>query len=250
MTHQDPARPAAATEASKPRRLRSWWFLSAVLLAFFAFLVYLAALIVTLPATALRRVADIPAPITDLYGGLWEGRAVLDGGYSLDWQLSAWPLFVGRGVAEWTLRGPDTQLAGVATVTPGSFAAADIVGRVGPGLLDLLPGAALQNCTSRAVVDVQQLTWRKGAATAAGAVLISEGRCKDLLGRDTTVPQMTLDLTTKGNDAHALLQDRDSTLAEFTVTGDRRWITRIEPEGAVLVPGMPTSGPVVIEFPF
>ncbi|HBM40243.1 MAG TPA: hypothetical protein DD402_10445, partial [Sulfitobacter sp.] len=88
------------------------------------------------------------------------------------------------------------------------------------------------------------------AAAAAGAVLISEGRCKDLLGRDTTVPQMTLDLTTQGRDAIAILTDRDSTLAKVTVTGERRLIARIEPEGAVLVPGMPTSGPMIIEMPF
>lgn len=250
MTHQDPTRPAAATEGKRHRKPRFRWILSAVLLASFAFLVYVTTLIVTLPATALRRIAVIPASITDLYGGLWEGRAVLDGGYSLDWDLRGWPLFAARGVADWTLQGPDTQLTGVATFTPASISAADIVGRIGPGLVDLIPGAALKNCTSQAVVDVQRLSWRKGAAAAAGAVLISEGRCKDLLGRDTTVPQMTLDLTTEGRDAQALLKDRDSTLAKVTVTGERRLIARIEPEGAVLVPGMPTGGPMIIEMPF
>ena len=61
---------------------------------------------------------------------------------------------------------------------------------------------------------------------------------------------MTLDLTTQGNDARGLLRDRDSVLAELTVTGDRRVIGRVEPEGAVLVPGMPTGGPIIIEYPF
>ena len=61
---------------------------------------------------------------------------------------------------------------------------------------------------------------------------------------------MTLDLTTQGRDAIAILTDRDSTLAKVTVTGERRLIARIEPEGAVLVPGMPTSGPMIIEMPF
>lgn len=250
MTHQDPTIPAAATGEKRHQKPRFRWVMSAVLLACFAFLVYVAALIVTLPASALRRVAVIPAPITDLYGGLWEGRAVLDGGYSLDWDLRGWSLLTARVVADWTLQGPDTQLTGVATVSLGSVSAADVVGRIGPGLLDLVPDAALKDCTSRAVVDVQKVTWREGAAAATGAVLITEGRCTDLLGRDATVPQMTLDLTTEGNDAHARLKDRDSNLAEFTVTGDRRLIARIEPEGAVLVPGMPTSGPMIIEFPF
>ena len=141
MTHQDPTIPAAATEGKRHRKSRFRWIVSAVLLASFAFLVYVTTLIVTLPASALRRIAVIPAPITDLYGGLWEGRAVLDGGYSLDWDLRGWPLFAARGVADWTLQGPDTQLTGVATFTPSSMSATDIVGRIGPGLVDLIPGA-------------------------------------------------------------------------------------------------------------
>ena len=131
MTHQDPTIPAAATEGKRHRKPRFRWILSAVLLASFAFLVYVTTLFVTLPASALRRIAVIPAPITDLYGGLWEGRAVLDGGYSLDWDLRGWPLFAARGVADWTLQGPDTQLTGVATFTPASMSATDIVGESG-----------------------------------------------------------------------------------------------------------------------
>lgn len=203
-----------------------------------------------LPAAALHRVAVVPPQITDLYGGLWKGRATLLGGYSLDWQVRGRSLFLARGVADWTLQGPDTQLTGVTTMTPWSLSATDIVGRAGPGLLGLLPEVVLKNCTSRAVVDVQRLFWKQGSTAAAGIVSVDAGNCEDLLGRVTTVPPMTLDLTTQGDDARGVLRDRDSRLAEFTVTGDRRLIARIEPEGSVLVPGMPTSGPMIIEFPF
>ena len=61
---------------------------------------------------------------------------------------------------------------------------------------------------------------------------------------------MRLELSTQGNDAQAQLRDRDSELARLAVTGDRRAILRLEPEGAVLVPGLPTSGPVIVEYPF
>lgn len=207
-------------------------------------------MIVTLPATALHRVAVVPAQITDLYGSLWKGRAVLSGGYSLDWEVRGRSLLLARGVVDWTLQGNDTQLAGVASATPWAFEARTVVGRAGPGLLALVPEFALKNCTSRAVVDVQTLRWQEGRAAAAGVVSVEAGSCEDLLGRAATIPQTTLDLTTQGSDARGLLRDRDSVLAEFTVTGDRRLIARVEPEGAVLVPGMPTGGPIIIEYPF
>ncbi len=250
MTHQDPATDAAVSAPPQPRKSRLRGFVSLVLLASFALLFYLAALIVTLPATALHRVAVVPAQITDLYGSLWKGRAVLSGGYSLDWEVRGQPLLLARGVVDWTLQGRDTQLTGVARATPWALEAETVVGRAGPGLMALIPGLALKNCTSRAVVDLQSLSWREGRATAAGVVSVEAGNCEDLLGRAASVPQMTLDLTTQGNDARGLLRDRDSVLAELTVTGDRRVIARVEPEGAVLVPGMPTGGPIIIEYPF
>jgi hypothetical protein len=250
MTHQDPATDAAVSAPHRPRKSRFRSIVSLVLLASFAFLIYLAALIVTLPATALHRVAVIPAQISDLYGSLWKGRAVLSGGYSLDWEVRSRSLLLARGVVDWTLQGGDTQLTGVASVTPWALEARTVVGRAGPGLLALVPDLALKNCTSRAVVDVQNLRWQEGRAAAAGVVSVDAGSCEDLLGRAATVPQMTLDLTTQGSDARGLLRDRDSVLAEITVTGDRRLIARIEPEGAILVPGMPTGGPIIIEYPF
>ncbi|MEQ5826269.1 hypothetical protein J3456_02735 [Sulfitobacter sp. NFXS29] len=207
-------------------------------------------MIVTLPATALHRVAVVPAQITDLYGSLWKGRAVLSGGYSLDWEVRGRSLLLARGVVDWTLQGNDTQLTGVASATPWALEARTVVGRAGPGLLALVPEFALKNCTSRAVVDVQTLRWQEGRAAAAGVVSVEAGSCEDLLGSAATIPQMTLDLTTQGSDARGQLRDRDSVLAEFTVTGDRRLIARVEPEGAVLVPGMPTGGPIIIEYPF
>jgi hypothetical protein len=88
------------------------------------------------------------------------------------------------------------------------------------------------------------------AAAANGVVQIDAGQCKDLLGRDMTIPQMTVDLSTQGNDARAVVSDRDGELGQITVAGDRRLIVRVEPEGATLIPGMPTSGPVIVEYPF
>lgn len=207
-------------------------------------------LIVTLPASAVKEFATLPPQVTGLYGSIWHGRAALDGGYSLDWDVRSRSILTVRAVADWTLEGPDTQMSGTATVSPWSMRVNDVTGRAGSGLLDLMPAAPMKNCTSRAVVDVTTLAWDGNAARAAGVIQIDAGSCEDLLGRDTAVPQMTLDLTTQGIDARAILSDRDGTLAQVTVSGDQRLILRIEPEGATLIPGMPTGGPLIIEYPF
>ena len=216
----------------------------------FAVLVYVAALIVTLPASALRELAILPPQVTALYGSAWHGRATLDGGYTLNWDLQGGSVLTTRTVTDWTLQGPDTQLSGILTASPWAVEVADVAGRAGPGLLALLPGAPLKECSSRAVVDIQRLAWQRESAHAAGVIQIDAGSCEDLLGRATAIPQMTLDLSAQGSDARAVLSDRDSTLAQITVTGDRLLILRVEPEGATLVPGMPTGGPMIIEYPF
>ncbi len=164
--------------------------------------------------------------------------------------MRGWSVLTARAVVDWNVQGPDTQLTGTMTVTPWGGAVQDIAGRAGPGLLALLPGSPLKNCTSRAVVDVQTLAWDGDAARAAGVMQIDAGTCEDLLGRPTAVPQMALDFSVQGKDARAVMSDRDGTLAQITVTGDRRLILRVEPEGATLVPGMPTGGPLIIEYPF
>lgn len=250
MTQSDPA--TSHVETSPPRTRRPLLRRVVVLfgLACLAVLVYGVGLVATLPASAMRELATLPPQVTGLYGSVWRGRATLDGGYMLNWDLRGPSILGARAVADWTMQGPDTQLSGVMTVTTRGGRLTDVAGRAGPGLLALLPGSPLTDCTSRAVVDVQTLAWVKDSARAAGVVQIDAGTCNDLLGRAMVVPQMVLDLSAQGNDARAVLSDRDGKLAQVTVTGDRRLILRVEPEGATLVPGMPTGGPMIVEYPF
>ena len=248
-----PAEGPAAT-AVRPRRsrvrgtLRLIWVSLVVTLVFA--LVFVISLIVTLPTSAIREFATVPPQVTGLYGRVWNGRASLAGGYTLNWDFRPGELLLGRAVFDATLDGPDTRLEGTLHATPWDVGASGITGRAGPGLLDLLPRLALRECTSRAVVDVSSVSLSRQAAAAAGVISVDAGVCKDGLQRDAAIPAMTLDLTTQGNDARAELRDRDSELARLTVTGDRRAILRLEPEGAVLIPGLPTSGPVIVEYPF
>lgn len=250
MNRPAPASSAVATRPRKSWRHRLRLVVLSILLACFTFLVFGATLLITMPASVASGFLQIPPQVTHLYSSLWHGRAGIVGGYTLDWQLRGWPLLTGRGVVDWSIQGGDTQLTGVGTLTPWSARGTDIVGRAGAGLLALAPNPMLQNCTSRAVVDVQALEWRRGAASAAGVILIDAGRCEDVLGNPANIPQLTLDLSTQGNDARADLRDRDGRLAQATITGDRRLILRIEPEGAAMIPGLPTGGPMIIEYPF
>lgn len=204
----------------------------------------------TWPASALREVATLPAQITGLYGNIRAGRATLTGGYALNWDLRESQLLRLRALADVTLEGPDTRLEGQVVARLGSLSAQAVSGRAGPGLLALVPDPLISDCSARAVVDIQGLSISRTAAAANGVVQIDAGQCKDLLGRDMTIPQMTVDLSTQGNDARAVVSDRDGELGQITVAGDRRLIVRVEPEGATLIPGMPTSGPVIVEYPF
>jgi hypothetical protein len=64
---------------------------------------------------------------------------------------------------------------------------------------------------------------------------------------------MVLGLSTEGPDARAVLATADAAatpLASLTVTADRRLLIRIEPDGALLVPGMPSSAATTLEYWF
>ncbi|WP_172975849.1 type II secretion system protein N [Sulfitobacter sp. THAF37] len=204
----------------------------------------------TLPASALREVATVPAQVTGLYGNIRAGRATLAGGYTLDWDLRESELWRLRALADVTLEGPDTRLEAQVVGGFASLSARSVSGRAGPGLLALIPEPLISDCTSRAVVDIQEVSISRSAAAASGVIQVDGGQCKDMLGRDMTIPQMTVDLSTQGDDARAVVSDRDGELGQITIAGDRRLILRVEPEGATLIPGMPTSGPVIVEYLF
>jgi len=205
-----------------------------------------------MPAAALSTLVALPPQVETLSGSVWRGRASLSGGHALEWAVSARDLWRLRLSADATLEGPDTRLSGVLAVTPRQVAALDWSGRAGPGLLTLAPRLAVGSCTSRAVVAVGRLALWRRAAAAEGEVSLSAGACATP-GGEVAVPAMVLRLTTEGRDARlALVRDDEAgtVLARVDVTGDRRLLIRVEPEGAALVPGMPASAPTILEMPF
>lgn len=228
------------------------WLAIAVGLTSFTALVFALTLAVTMPAPVLASLVSLPPQVETLSGSVWRGRADLAGRHALDWRVSFRDLWRGRLVADARLDGPDTRLAGLLALSPWRIAALDWSGRAGPGLLALAPGLAVESCTSRAVVAVERLALSQRAAAAAGEIEVAEGACTDRDGEEIAVPAMRLDLATEGRDAVAFLTLDDGSatpLARLDVTGDRRLLVRIEPEGAALVPGLPSSAPILLERP-
>ena len=252
---QDPEASADARPAQGFQRLRQTlrWLAVATGLTSFTALIFVAMLALTMPASFVGTLVALPPQVETLSGGVWRGRATLSGGHLLDWRVSLRELWLGRLVADATLDGPDTRLAGVLGVSPWQVSARDWTGRAGPGLLALAPRLAVASCGTSAVVAVERLAMGRRSAAARGDIGIAEGTCSDRSGREHPVPAMTLQLSTDGADALAALSRSGATatpLAQVTVTGDRRLLVRIEPEGAALVPGMPASAPTILEYPF
>lgn len=237
-----------------PREGRLWRAarngVALIVLSCFTALVFVIALAVTMPASALRRVINLPPQITDLRGTVWHGNATLTDGYALQWDSHFSALILARISADVTLTGADTQLTGTISVSPWTTSLRDLTGRAGPGLLALAPGVPVERCTSRAIVDVAGARLGRGQAAVNGQIDIEAGQCLDFAGNEVAVPALSVALHSTGNDAVADLTDAQTALAQVTVAGDRRLIIRIEPAGAELIPGLPSSGPIILEYPF
>ena len=217
-------------------------------LTLFSALVFAVALVVTMPASVIARIIGPPPQVETVSGSLWRGRARLSGGYDLTWRWTAGELLrFSLGVSA-DLDGVDTQLSGRLFVSPFAVNANDVSGRAGPGLLGLVPGLPVKGCDTRAVVDISGFEIGRTSAAALGRIGIAEGTCTDTRGTAHPFPAMTVDLSTEGDDAVGVLSSEDARLAQFALSGDVRARVRVEPEGAILVPGLPMGGPIELEF--
>lgn len=267
MTPQGPAKdavvmatqPSASTRPSprRPRRGRWRLWLAILGLSCFTALVFSVALVVLAPVSVIARGVTIPSQIEGLYGSIWQGRVALAGGYRLTWETRAGALITGRLDMPFTLAGDDTQLNGTLRIGFGGVTFMDLSGRAGRGLLALADGMPDIACTAHGVVDVQRLFASRdllqggaGKVAAQGSVAIAAGACTETNGRVTQVPAMDLALTTDGADALAVLTAGDTLFLTLTLRGSRRIALRIEQDGAALVPGLPTGGPIELDYPF
>ena len=84
----------------------------------------------------------------------------------------------------------------------------------------------------------------------AGHVIVGRVQLEGAEDPETIQSQMVIFEDGYFSDAVADLSDAQSALAQVIVAGDRRLLIRVEPAGAALIPGMPTSGRTEIEYPF
>ena len=203
----------------------------------------------TMPARTIARLVDLPPQVQALEGYLRDGRARLEGGYVLGWSLRPAELAGLRIAADVALAGPDSALDGRVTLTPTRWALRDFGGRAGAGLLRLAPGLGL-DCDGRARVDVRLVEWTRSAMRAGGAIDVADGICRPN-GREAPLPATRITLEEDGDAARAVARTEDGTvLATLRATPARRALLRVEPAGAVLVPGMPSGAATTLEFPF
>ena len=243
-------RTAPSETADGPRLRRVKRAMALLALACLTALIYLAALVATMPASALSDLATMPRQVTAFYGTIWQGRADLIDGYRIDWDHRPGDLLGLRLAADATLQGPDTLLRGTVRVTPWTISARDVTGRAGPGLLALADGLAIAGCSTRAIVDVPYIALARTWAAAEGRIDVEAGDCTETNGRIDPVPAMTLTLGTRSNDATGRLTTGDTLLAEASVKGDHRLTLTLQPAGSALIPGLPTGAPISLDYPF
>ncbi|WP_187394063.1 type II secretion system protein N [Oceaniovalibus sp. ACAM 378] len=206
--------------------------------------------LLTAPASVIARMGQVPPQVLGLSGTLWSGQARLDGGLSLAWQGN-WRSIPARLRLEsgLSVTGPGTLLTGTAFAGFGQTGLRDLSGRAGAEVLALLPGAA--PCNGQAVVDVTQASWSRDGVIGLGRIRIGESRCQPVGGRAFQAPALNLDLTTEPPEAVATLTTDDASrtvMATARLTSRGRIRLRIEPAGARIVPGLPSSGPTELEF--
>ena len=169
----------------------------------------------------------------------------------LDWHLRAGDLVLGRLAFDIDLTGPRSLLTGVLGGGLTGIGVSGLDGRLGPEVLALIPGGDAPVCDSTAVIQGVGLRHSRGGAGAQGSITITEGVCTRPGATPMQVPALSIDLTSDQGTALARAQTRadpDTLLAEARLAADRLFL-QLEPAGARLVPGLPSSAATILEYP-
>ena len=211
---------------------------------------YGAALAVTMPARAFGMVLTLPEKVRSVSGTVWNGAATLSDGFVARWQVAPWrSILSASSQGSWTLRGPQTRLDGQVEIEGAHWALSEVSGYVGWDVVEAaLPGLPF-HCDPVAEVSLERIRMSNMLA-AEGEIISEPGRCADDEGA-VAVPALFAQLSFE-SDALLLtvhpLAMRTTTLGHLKLRANTLIVT-IEPAGARLVPGMPTSGPTVFEMP-
>ena len=229
-----------------------------ILLLLFGPLAYGLSLLVTLPASVASRYLELPSQIEALGGTVWNGSALIEGGHRAVWRLDR-QATVTRLAPYFavSLEGPGTSLVAQARIAPISMAATveDLRGRASwPLAVALAPDARRMHCDPVAVFDISKIELSWNWIGADGTVRSNEGACHridDTVNASVPVPPLVLRVAIESRNTRATLKRRDGDqdlLMNASLAGGRRLAATIFPEGARMVPGLPSSAPISIEM--
>lgn len=214
-----------------------------------AYLVFLAA---TMPARMVGRVVGLPPQVVHLAGTVWKGESVFTDGVVVTWRVDPLRSLLALALeAEWTLQSPDTRLSGLVQVSPNAFAVSRITGVAGWSLVEAALPQVPFTCEPRARVEIDRVSHAAGVIDAAGTLTTAEGICGDAIA-DVLVPALAGEIVPESDGVRLTVSMREppgTVLGEARITQTGVLELTIQPAGAALVPGMPSSAATMIEIP-
>lgn len=140
---------------------------------------YCVTLVITLPARFLFA-AD---PRWAVAGTIWNGEAVVDGAYRLEWRWAPWRSLASLAfAADVRMTGTGTDLTGAATVSPGGTLLEGFAGSGGGGLLAAFGPRLPFACDAPLTITLRQLRIAGPRSEATGEILSDAGSCTAIGG--------------------------------------------------------------------
>lgn len=248
----DPA--ATAEPAGRPRRI-----LRVLLIAGLASAAFLVSLAATLPARVAAGYVSPPVEINGYSGTVWNGAAGLQGGHALRWRVDGWRSLAAFSVVlDAALEGPGTALGARVTAQGLGAQAIRIEGLDGvaawPLVAALAPEIGIACADATARIEDVALTLAPGRRGGSGRAYAGPGFCARVGRAGEAAPLPALAAVIAGGEAGlgavlTLAETPDEPLAEAVLANDDRLVLTVYPEGAALVPGLPTSGEIILEYP-
>lgn len=174
------ADPAARQRAPLARRIGPWLAIGIA--------AYVVTLIVTLPA----RFLVSGDPHWAVAGTLWNGEAVVDGAYRLQWRWAPWRSLASLAfAADVRMTGNNTDLAGAATLSPNTTLLEGFSGTGDGGLLAAFGPTLPFACDATLRIDLKRLKIAGSRSEASGEIASEAGACTAIAGgRPNTLPAL------------------------------------------------------------
>ncbi len=228
----------------------------ALCLAVLGFATYAISLAATIPARLVASQTMLPEEFIDVSGTLWNGQAVLKGGYELKWNiLPLRSLFQISLAVDWKLEGADTSLSGQASLLSDSATLAAVEGRAGWGIIGLALPDVMLSCDAAAAVSLSRVVLREDFQGAVGEMRSGPAVCVDTARtppQSLEIPALTA-VSSMGADGSLVkvveTANPATPLADLAINARVLSIT-VYPDAARLTNALPTSGPITLEIPF